>query len=307
MTLQLAGTNPASTQTRTYATNGGYAFTTPLPSGSGWTVSVATQPAGQTCTVTGGTGSNLGADVTNANVTCSGGSPTIPITATAGAGGAISPTSAQVNPGASYTFTVTPNLGYYIASISGCGGTPFTGGSGDITAREYITGAITSACTVNATFGLAGGTTHIVTASAGADGTIDPSGRLPVPDRSIQRFTVTPNPGYRAVVGGTCGGVLTGTIYTTNAITADCTVEATFSSVGPGYTITVNAIPNNTGTINPIGTVTVNPGATQSFTVTPAANRSLYYITGTCGGVYRNFIYTTRAVNADCTVTAVFR
>jgi hypothetical protein len=50
-------------------------------------------------------------------------------------------------------------------------------------------------------------------------------------------FTVTPNSGYSASVGGTCGGSLVGTTYTTNAITANCTVIASFS-----LTIALNAV-----------------------------------------------------------------
>ena len=42
-------------------------------------------------------------------------------------------------------------------------------------------------------------------------------------------FTVTPVAGYSASVGGTCGGTLNGITYTTNPITANCTVTATFT------------------------------------------------------------------------------
>jgi hypothetical protein len=68
--LKLTGTNPAITQTRGIVANGSYTFTIPLLSGSGWSVSVDTQPTGRTCTVSGGSGSNLGANVVSANVTC---------------------------------------------------------------------------------------------------------------------------------------------------------------------------------------------------------------------------------------------
>ena len=71
-----------------------------------------------------------------------------------------------------------------------------------------------------------------VTPSAGAGGTINPSMPVRVIDGATTTFTVTPNPGYAASVGGTCGGSLNGTTYTTNAITANCTVAATFTA-GP--------------------------------------------------------------------------
>ncbi|MCL2307954.1 MAG: M12 family metallo-peptidase, partial [Proteobacteria bacterium] len=79
-------------------------------------------------------------------------SPVHTVSTNAGTGGSISPASAQVNSGAPHTFTVTPNAGHYISSISGCGGTAFTGNSSHTSARSYTTGAITAACTVSATF-----------------------------------------------------------------------------------------------------------------------------------------------------------
>lgn len=74
---------------------------------------------------------------------------------------------------------------------------------------------------------------YTVTPSAGAGGTISPSTPQTVNSGSTTAFTVTPNAGYTASVGGTCGGALVGTTYTTNAITADCTVAATFTQATP--------------------------------------------------------------------------
>ncbi|MCK9419949.1 MAG: hypothetical protein M0R70_11285, partial [Nitrospirae bacterium] len=48
---------------------------------------------------------------------------TYTITTSAGSGGTITPPSATVNCGNSQTFTVTPNTGYHITSVTGCGGT----------------------------------------------------------------------------------------------------------------------------------------------------------------------------------------
>jgi hypothetical protein len=84
-------------------------------------------------------------------------------------------------------------------------------------AYEYVSG------------GGGGPTTHTVTPSAGPNGSISPNTPQTVNDGTTRQFTVTPNAGYSASVGGTCGGSLVGTTYTTNAITADCTVSATFT------------------------------------------------------------------------------
>ncbi len=62
-----------------------------------------------------------------------------------------------------------------------------------------------------------------------ANGNISPNTVQTVVSGASAMFTVTPNTGYSAVVNGTCGGLLAGNTYTTNAITAPCTVEASFA------------------------------------------------------------------------------
>lgn len=52
--------------------NGAFSFATPVPDTSAYSITVLNQPAGQTCTVTDGTGTVSGADVTNPSVACSG-------------------------------------------------------------------------------------------------------------------------------------------------------------------------------------------------------------------------------------------
>jgi len=56
--------------------NGSFVFTTPLASGSSYAVTVLTQPAGQTCAVSNGTGSVASANVTDVTVTCATGAAT---------------------------------------------------------------------------------------------------------------------------------------------------------------------------------------------------------------------------------------
>ncbi len=56
---------------RTITADGAFTFATALADGSGYNVTVKTQPAGQTCTVSKNTGTISGADVTDVTVTCS--------------------------------------------------------------------------------------------------------------------------------------------------------------------------------------------------------------------------------------------
>jgi len=54
----------------TIDTDGDFTFATPIEDGSTYNVSVATQPAGQECTVVNGSGAVSGADVTDIDVSC---------------------------------------------------------------------------------------------------------------------------------------------------------------------------------------------------------------------------------------------
>ena len=51
--------------------NGNFTFTTPVNSGGGYSVAVGTQPANETCSVGGGTGSGVNADVVSVALACS--------------------------------------------------------------------------------------------------------------------------------------------------------------------------------------------------------------------------------------------
>ena len=70
--------------------------------------------------------------------------PTYTITASAGDNGAISPTSATVNEGQTASFNISPDNGYIVSSASGCNGT--------LTDNTFITGSITSSCSITASF-----------------------------------------------------------------------------------------------------------------------------------------------------------
>jgi trimeric autotransporter adhesin len=65
VTLQNNGTNGTP-----LSTNGSFTFSTPIAEGSSYNVTVQTQPAEQTCTITNGSGSIGSANVTNVSVNC---------------------------------------------------------------------------------------------------------------------------------------------------------------------------------------------------------------------------------------------
>ena len=119
--------------------------------------------------------------------------------------------------------TLTPDVDYYASAITGRSELW-------LTLRGQFQGS--TSVEVKA---LVPAVNYTVTASAGASGSIAPSGAQSVASGSTATFTVTPAAGYGASVGGSCGGNLnafTGQ-YTTLAIVADCTVVASFTLSPP--------------------------------------------------------------------------
>ncbi|OQC39836.1 MAG: hypothetical protein BWX64_01561 [Acidobacteria bacterium ADurb.Bin051] len=154
---------------------------------------------------------NLGADEINWTVTASVGTPS----------GTIAPPSQTVAGGDTATFTLTPDTGYEIDSVTG------TCPAGSFAGNVYTTGAITGDCEVIAHFRVI---TLTVTPSVGTPaGTITPDTPQLVDYGDTATFTLTPDSGYEIDgVTGTCGGTLTGNSYETAAVVADCTVVAHF-------------------------------------------------------------------------------
>ena len=71
--------------------------------------------------------------------------PTYTVTPSAGPGGSLSPSTPQTVPeDETIAFTVSPDSGYVIDGVSGCGGS--------LAGNVYTTGPITADCTVSATF-----------------------------------------------------------------------------------------------------------------------------------------------------------
>jgi len=123
---------------------------------------------------------------------------------------------------------------------------------------------IAADCTVEATFTLI---TFTVTPSASANGSISPSSPQLVPLGQTASFDVAPDFGFEATVGGTCGVTHTGLHYTTRAITADCTVVATFPAL-PRYTVTPSASAHGSLTPNLPFVLIAGQSASASLPVT---------------------------------------
>jgi len=182
------------------------------------------------------------------------------ITATAGANGSISPAGlTTVQPGDSLTYTITPAPGYEVQNV-------VVDGVSKGAIAAYTFSSIATDHTISASFRVFG---YTITASAGPNGSISPSGSVSVPAGSDQTFTIMPATGYHVsavLVDGASVGEVTSHAFTN--VTAAHTISATFAQNAPS-TITASAGPN--GVISPSGAVSVPSGASQTFFFTPAA------------------------------------
>ena len=210
------------------------------------------------------------------------------VSASAGEGGTVNPATQSVNHGNSAQITITASEGYSIDAVTGC--------SGSLNGNTYTTGAVTANCQVQASFSI---NSYTVSASAGEGGTVNPATQN-VNHGSSAQITITPNEGYSidAVTG--CSGSLSGNIYTTGAVTANCQVQASFSI--NNYTVSASA--GEGGAVNP-ATQSVNHGSSAQITITPNEGYSIDAVTG-CGGSLNGNTYTTAAVTTNCQVQASF-
>ncbi|HET6633065.1 MAG TPA: choice-of-anchor Q domain-containing protein [Rhodanobacteraceae bacterium] len=143
--------------------------------------------------------------------------------------------------------------------------------------------------------------THTVTGSVPAGhGTLSPMSQV-ITDGAQATLTVTPDVGYHAGSVAGCGGSLSGTIFTTAAVTADCTVTAAFAA--DSYAIGAS-VSGGHGSISP-PSVMAEFGSTVVFTVTPDPNYEIDSVTG-CGGTLTGTTFTTAPIQGACSVSATF-
>jgi hypothetical protein len=188
------------------------------------------------------------------------------ITATAGVHGTISPSgSVPVNHGKNQTYTITPDNGYEIETVM------VDDVEVTVTNTSYTFTNIAENHTIQVTFRpippIPGPTVHTITATAGSNGTISPSGSVNVVNGSTQTFTITPNYGYVIATVKVDGVEVTFTnnIYTFTNISGNHSIEVTFKPI----VHKISVIAGEHGTISPRNSVSVNHGADQTFTITP--------------------------------------
>jgi hypothetical protein len=148
--------------------------------------------------------------------------------------------------------------------------------------------------------------TYTITASAGTGGSISPSGSVIVTQGNSQTFTITPNNGY-TVSGIIVDGVNKGTItsYTFSNVQASHTISASFNALPPNqYSISASA--GTGGSISPSGSILVNQGSNQAFTITAnnGYTTSAVLVDGTNQGAITSYTFTN--VQTSHTISASF-
>lgn len=195
--------------------------------------------------------------------------PSHQVTAVSDPNGVIDPSGVFIKKyGSDIHFEAIPDPDYYVDSwfvdgnevqTEAAGGKSFT--LTDITADHTVTVSFKTlvyACTI--------------TAVAGPNGTIDPSGTFTLIRQNSteilsQEFTAIPNPNYQVDCWSVDGVVVQygGTTFSMLDINNDHTVTVSFKPMT--YTLTATAGPN--GTIEPFGIFTAVTGSDQMFLATP--------------------------------------
>jgi hypothetical protein len=230
---------------------------------------------------------------------------TFSISASAGAGGDISPRGyVDVNYGDAQSFTVTPYPHYHVEDV-------LVDGASVGAVTSYTFHDVMAPHSINVTFAIE---TFNIIASAGAGGTISPSGLVSVDYGSSQSFTITANEGYHIVA------VIVDNVSQATASTKT-NVEAAFTNVTAGHMITaifavdtfkITASAGPGGDISPSGSVNVNYGANQSFTIKASAGYHIVdvVVDGASQGALSPHTTNVQAdfnnVHAAHTITAVF-
>lgn len=120
---------------------------------------------------------------------------------------------------------------------------------------------------------------------------------------SSATFTVTANSGYGVsnTVTGTCpAGTWNGAVYTSGAVTSDCSLV--FSAVQQ-FAVTLATASGQT--VTPASPAIVNSGSAVALTVNPSVNNAnkLSVVTSCPAGSWAGSVYTTGAITSNCSIT----
>ena len=196
---------------------------------------------------------------------------TYQITVTQSAHGTIVPGTTTVDFGATPSFAITPDAGYYIASITANGASvTVTTPSG----QSYQFSPVSADGSLTATFAI---NTYTITVTQGANGVIAP-GTTTVDYGGSQTFTITPNTGYYIASLTVDGSPVTvASSYTFSNVEASHTISATFAATSTTSTA-ATPTPTPKATTTPTPKTTTTPSSSSTATPSPTPSPTPLYL-----------------------------
>lgn len=328
----------------TISSNGSFTFGTSLANGAAYAVTVATQPAGQTCTVSAGSGTVTGANVSSVAVACaasatysiggsvSGLTGTLKLadnstdTLTISANGAFA-FATQLMGGAAYAVTIATQPSGQTCSVAG--------GSGTVASAAVTSVAVTCVTNPPPTYSIGGNVTGL-------------TGTLKLTDNGTDTLTVTGNgsftfstqllsgapyavtigtqpSGQVCTVSGGAGSVASANVTTVAVSCADAPTYSVGGAVsGLSGTLKLNDNGADTLTVTASGTFTfagqLASGATYAVTVAvqPAgqtcaisngtgtiANSDVTAVAVTCAAAAPQFAYIANNFDSDVSAFSI--
>lgn len=226
-------------------------------------------------------------------------SSSVTVSASAGNGGSITPSTVSVAKNSTATFNVSPSANYVVDTVTGC--------NGSLAGNTYTTGRLTSDCNVVASFKLK---TYTVTLNTGADGTATPASQSAQHGSTVS-FVVRPRTGLdidsvsTTAPAGTCPAVVSGSNVNVGPVTGDCGIEVKFKPLTVRLTYVssngISLVGPATASYNDRISVAVNRPRGSEFMVsgvTASSGGCSIAAPSTPGGAY-----SVGPLTADCTIT----
>jgi len=222
---------------------------------------------------------------------------TYKITATAGAGGTISPLGVTtLNYGLSQTYSITPQSGYRIADV-------FVDGKTLGAISSYTFSKIAADHTISVTFVAKTYTIYATASTGGAFAPVGSSGYTTVAEGASLKYTFTPASGYM-IIDVKVNGISKGSLpfYTFTNVLANQTINVTFA---PSVLMIVSSAGTG-GSISPAGSNAVARGGSKTFTILPLTGYKIssVLVDGVSVGAISNYTFTN--VQAAHTISASF-
>jgi flagellin-like protein len=208
-----------------------------------------------------------------------------------------------INQGSTQTLTITPNSGYRVQAVTVDGVS-----EGAILSRTFTN--INSNHIVFATFEPNPANTYTITATAGPNGAINPTGQITgIPSGASRTFNIIPNGGYHVssiIVDDISQPV--DTAYTFPSVTSNHRIAVIFEADTPvnPTTHTITAAATTGGTITPSGATPVNNLADQQFQIAAITGYHLADVLIDGASIGTPATYTFTAVTSDHTINAIF-